>query len=711
MATTLDDDETISDLIGTLQRAANKPAKQRTGKISVLINKVCLQAYADGLSNASLEQLVDIITRPNELDQSSLGNLIRNLYPATRVPNIIVIKIVGGLGHGRLKPSYSAQAALLKWLIMVYDVLEDQRVLSQLYSVLFNLLDTSTLRPQLCHVLSLITRRKHVRPFRIQALMELTRQGGNEPSLVGLMRVYKDYYPDVIAGEVISGRASVFTHPNQEWRQRLGEIQELYIQKTQDGLPVEKRTFRVTRKTSTKAQKSFLPQVYTSHAQETSVTLEEIEDVHDFIQKLEKIEPPNQLVAVIDDPLLQKFLQLRSSETNAKRVDSWLMAFFEDHLQSAHTGERQILEMLEFMLGYTRYTKILPSACLTYLRSMLPSWNGVAGREVVLGLFAYTPINSWEDLYESTFQPLEDSLLETDTTTSQLALLTFYKSLLDQWMVFLLSQPRSLQEAETTITALINHASNLSLTIIQNTNTIVAHSTVLDFYETTTALITHPTLKPIVRITIPPAEVIYSLLFSTSLSTVSRLCAILALYKKAFELAMARKPNSASVLDQQSYPKDYVNHFNGFLMDVCNCFWRSRAFNTSDPNALGCLLPSDVTQALGQYVASLDTNLSIPSLFSFSYSPVFSSLAIAYVRNLEDSSEDQIDRRHAGPVTQNSLRLLEKDGGLRLPWADYKLGVLTYMESQGAVGVGELMYNTMKHLMTVREKAKAGAIS
>lgn len=41
--------------------------------------------------------------------------------------------------------------------------------------------------------------------------MELIRQVGNEPPLVGLMRVYKDYYPDVIVGDVVSGRASVFT--------------------------------------------------------------------------------------------------------------------------------------------------------------------------------------------------------------------------------------------------------------------------------------------------------------------------------------------------------------------------------------------------------------------------------------------------------------------------------------------------------------------
>jgi centromere protein I len=40
--------------------------------------------------------------------------------------------------------------------------------------------------------------------------MELTRQAGNDPALVGLIRVYKDYYPDVIVGDVTKGRASVF---------------------------------------------------------------------------------------------------------------------------------------------------------------------------------------------------------------------------------------------------------------------------------------------------------------------------------------------------------------------------------------------------------------------------------------------------------------------------------------------------------------------
>ena len=80
--------------------------------------------------------------------------------------------------------------------------------------------------------------------------------------------------------------------------------------------------------------------------------------MHDFIQKLEKIEPPNQLVAVIGDPLLQKFLQLRSSEDYQRRIDNWLLSFFEDRLKSSES-EAKVLDMLNAILGYTQFTKVM----------------------------------------------------------------------------------------------------------------------------------------------------------------------------------------------------------------------------------------------------------------------------------------------------------------------------------------------------------------
>lgn len=158
-------DESISELLADLENgekdapenvyhapkltvaiAAKVPAKQRAIKISGRVDKVCSKAYEEGFPGASLSRVIDIITIPYELDQASVNNLIRNLYPASKVPDSIVIRVVASLGHGRAKPSYNAQAALLKWLVMVYDVLENSKVLSQLYGILFNLLDTIAIR-------------------------------------------------------------------------------------------------------------------------------------------------------------------------------------------------------------------------------------------------------------------------------------------------------------------------------------------------------------------------------------------------------------------------------------------------------------------------------------------------------------------------------------------------------------------------------------
>lgn len=126
--------------------AAKTPAKQRRIKVSGVVDKLCLHAYEFGLPSSPFSKLVDIITLPNELDQASLGNLIRNLYPAGKVSDSVVVNVVGSLGHGKLKPNFIVQAALLKWLVMVYDVLQNQKILSQLYAILFDLLGTLALR-------------------------------------------------------------------------------------------------------------------------------------------------------------------------------------------------------------------------------------------------------------------------------------------------------------------------------------------------------------------------------------------------------------------------------------------------------------------------------------------------------------------------------------------------------------------------------------
>jgi centromere protein I len=70
--------------------------------------------------------------------------------------------------------------------------------------------------------------------------MELIRQVGNEPPLVGLLRVFKDYYPDIIVGDAVSGRASVFTVGLTPPRASNTNLDSIQIRNGENGLPIYK---------------------------------------------------------------------------------------------------------------------------------------------------------------------------------------------------------------------------------------------------------------------------------------------------------------------------------------------------------------------------------------------------------------------------------------------------------------------------------------
>jgi centromere protein I len=80
------------------------------------------------------------------LDQSSVTTLVKNLYPAQRIPADVVVTIVGALGQGKGKPSPGTQESLVKWLTVIYEIVENPNVLSRLYGVLFCTLDMISIR-------------------------------------------------------------------------------------------------------------------------------------------------------------------------------------------------------------------------------------------------------------------------------------------------------------------------------------------------------------------------------------------------------------------------------------------------------------------------------------------------------------------------------------------------------------------------------------
>ncbi|KAF5025052.1 hypothetical protein F66182_2869 [Fusarium sp. NRRL 66182] len=699
--------EEIRLLVGDVIESSKIPAKTREINIKPTIASLTSLCYEWGLLPETLDQLINLVTTPNHLDQASQAAIIRNLYPAAPVSRESALQVVSCFGHGILKPSLTLQAALLKWLIIVHHTLESPQVLSQAYPVLFNLLDTAATRPHLSHLLALITRRKHVRPFRIQALLNLSRQTGNDPCLIGLLRVFKDYYPEVIVGEAVRGKASSFRNPDPQWRARLDEIQEAHFQQAQQGVSRPRDGFRVHRSLGRSAKNKIIPLVQTSHVTEDAVTLEEIENAAGFVKNLDKLELPNQLVAVLADPLLQKLMLLQPSDESDQRIANWLNAVLQDVIDG-DADEDTLFDILDILRDYVISTKNLPPLLLNFFARFLPLWNGSGRRDILFDVLSYSPLLDFKELYQHIFQPLETATLD-NTLESQLALLALYRNLLHHWTVVLESSDPIPNSASEIVTALVRHVNPLALTLAQTSTSVSTRSAILDFYEQNARLVSHETLKHYIRIELPPSFLIYILFFSSSAAIVSRICAILASYKKGFEMAMLIHPrrDGSNRIDLSSYNRVFVSLFNGFLMDMCNCFWRGRAFTDTDPNAHGCMIPRSLVPVLSSYVTSVDKDYALVSLFSLSYSPILclqSSRCIQSLENAEVDGDEFLRTRHEGPATQSSLGHLASSGGARISWQDYRINVLETLSAQELGGIADLLKNTM----TVLRKAIDG---
>jgi centromere protein I len=91
------------------------------------------------------------------------------------------------------------------------------------------------------------------------------------------------------------------------------------------------------------------------------VTLEGIDNVDDFVQKLDRIEPPGQLVSLLVDPLLQKYVDLKPSPIISTRIGLWLATCLEEQYEAARLGtedDRYLSEVLDGLLKYGQYTKV-----------------------------------------------------------------------------------------------------------------------------------------------------------------------------------------------------------------------------------------------------------------------------------------------------------------------------------------------------------------
>ncbi|KAF2097447.1 Mis6-domain-containing protein [Rhizodiscina lignyota] len=623
--------------IGALAAASKLSPRLRTVNISDLTNEICSESYENGFDVSNLEAIVNLVTVKSELDQTSVATLIKHLFPAGSVPNSVVLTIVGCLGQGQLKPTPSAQALLVRWLSNVYSCMVEPSMLSKVYGVLFGLLDMISLRAALCHLLALITRR----------------------------------------------RSGVSLKADAEWRTRLVVIQNANLGQVQQHS--YSNGFKIKRHMHVKNVPSVVPRVHTLRAFESSVTLEEVDSMEDLIDGLEKIEPPSQLASVVGDSLLHKYLLLKPKEATTNRLELWLARCFDEILEEASYEENKSgafeKELLEALLVYAKINKTLLPVIEDFLRNLLRERGGTSHIPILLSLLTFLRP---QDFGETPAMLRDPGALER--------LVDFYTVLLRRWTVIRSHDPTSSIVDERIIRELSRHVSTLHVSALASS---AAESSVLRYYEQLPSLFrswdSSSGQAPL--LILPPPQTVYLLGFSFALDNLSRICAILATYKVAFEEGI-----KASV----RFPSETTARFNGYLMDFCNLLWRSRAFTTADTNSAGCLCPEALVASLRTYVAAVDPEYSISAMFGLPHNALICALSLKVLQESEDeaaaSGMPEL-ARHVGPASQRTLAALTKEGGLTISWKEYRVQVLQWLGRNGIGGIMELMFVTMKDLM------------
>lgn len=340
-----------------------------------------------------------------------------------------------------------------------------------------------------------------------------------------------------------------------------------------------------------------------------------------------------------------------------------------------------------------------------FLKEYVANWNLYDNLDAVLGLLAYLPGDSFEDIHTDYLSTVERTL-SSSGLSSCVDLINLYTELLQHRVAVLAEekpaqrQPALSSPAQQFLKDSVSHFATLSTSLVlslPSSMELEVVSAVLAYWE----LLATSSKPHVIPILLPPMHLVYHLMQSSSATVVSRICGVIGSYKQAFDA----HPRPVKYY----YPSEVTDGLNWCLRDVYNLFWVTRGLSVAQQKSVGMYCDPALRSSLNDYLTGLDSDYDISHIFSLSYNAWLTSMSSAAWHALQ---EREIDRkgldpgniqRHTGPARQSSLAAL-RDEGLEMEWEGangYKVFVLNWLAERGLGGLRELMFATVTDLKGV----------
>lgn len=616
-------------------KAVDKSVSSKDGSLCRHLSAIEVHGLQHGIPPDGIDVLV-YIALGSKLADSVNARLLRSLLPASEISQSSVIKSVSLFCAG--KCSSNIQILFIRWLITVFDLIPCKDVLSSLYNFFFFFLQDEKLCPYLCHLLYLVTRKDHVRPFRVRKLLELQNKKGAYPPLLGLLSIYKILCPEVVSFVLPSRLKNFFKGSHLLWTSELRAV----IRRNAGDPNVDRRLSVGEKPTNSRKRKwnsVFSPPVSTNIWNSGPFSVEQmnhnetfpLEKLQTFSQLLENIhqlELPAQMGSVLKSPLLLHYINCIKDDTPFLRLNYW-MAFTLHEECAWYTGKtrnkEEVDDFLETVIDAQQFLQEGLSSSEEFLYKSLPHWTG-NHRAQLLKLISWIPISSSSELELLLYEPLS-LVFATSSLYVKCGILASLKALLQNWLTWhsvtadkvytnSTNGSHTMSGFLTTVEDLIQFTGRLSTLALQIKSSALLLHFILDFYETVCDMYIRFDLPLVV---LPPPGVFYPALLSKDSVNLDQLCYIMYRYRT----------NLVTVKDNELQKRDkiYLNirsqtfqEYNQYLTTMVGCLWTSRAF-LQDKHPQGIQLDSELLASTG-----------VPS-YKKSFNIVFHPALIGYSSN------------------------------------------------------------------------------
>lgn len=582
----MEPEESISELGTALKYFKGDRKNYTTKDTNIHAANIRKHAETHGVSQQELHHLVRIVF-DCKLNSSVSSTLIHSLIPRDSIPEEAVLCAISKICMRRCP--LKVLHLMLKWIVLVYDIINTKSKLHSLYGVLFHYIKIDMFSSKVCHLLFLLTRKEDVTHYRISALLDHQRKVGNEPYINALLSVYRSYYPSLIY--MAPNIRCHFPKVDKHWRHTVYKFFSRYAPYTDElffsvavqipfdrerkGLipALEPNTVNAEMKTVDNPILQMFPEYK---------KITDVKSFADVLANVEKLSLPSQAASLLSSRYLQHFFAISSEPILCDRLGIWLSQKLSEHVVRSNGRSEEGRQLLEIMVLLSDLFQTHLQGYTDFLYRYLSTWNGQDYFELILKLIGKLPLIPFHVLDNCILKVLHKLFTFGPSVQYRCAVLDTLSNLACNYLALELPKrkenPMLSREAESfeQVTETVERLITFVDYIISEGLQLEPHNIrflllALTFWNRVTEIIL---IEESVVLVLPSFPVVYKALFSLSSLCVSKLCGILKNIMGTY--CQLRMKN---ILVPRC--KELCRKLNMYLLDIHDTLWRHRAFHPS----------------------------------------------------------------------------------------------------------------------------------